>query len=119
MSERVLHQFDYEQSIPPSSMTTEGPGAQVIDQKWLQFDHYLVTGFTIASSPSTCLPDYMSWFRKVSHPYICIGELGDRPSVAPRRHLRSPNVEQANPSSQDDYGHLISFFYCYLIKQYI
>ncbi|XP_068498557.1 protein MAINTENANCE OF MERISTEMS-like [Phaseolus vulgaris] len=93
MPERVLRQFGYEKSIPPSPMSTESPGAHVIDQRWLQFDHHLVTGLTATSSPSACVPEYMSWFRTVSHPYIRRGELGDRPSVVPRRRLRSPNAE--------------------------
>ncbi|XP_068471118.1 uncharacterized protein [Phaseolus vulgaris] len=94
MPERVLHQFGYEQNIPPSPMAAEAPGAHVIDQRWLQFDHHVVTGLRVASSPSTCVPEYMSWCRAVSHPYIRRGELGDRPSVVPRHRLRSPNVEQ-------------------------
>ncbi|XP_068498257.1 protein MAINTENANCE OF MERISTEMS-like [Phaseolus vulgaris] len=105
MPERVLHQFGYEQSIPPSPMPTESPGAHIIDQRWLQFDHHLVTGLTAASSPSACVPEYMSWFRTVSHPYIRRGELGDRPSVVPRRRLCSPNAEQAGLSSQDERAH--------------
>jgi len=64
----------------------------------------------VAYSPSACVPEYMSWFRTVSHPYIRRGELGDRPSVVPRRHLRSPNVEQAGPSSQDERAQAVSFF---------
>jgi len=31
--------------------------------------------------PSVCVPEYMSWFMTVSHPYICKGELGDRRKV--------------------------------------
>jgi len=77
MPERVLRQFGYEQRISPSPMTAEAPGAHVIDQRWLQFDHHVVTGLRVASSPSACVPEYMSWFRTVSHPYIRRGELGD------------------------------------------
>jgi len=119
MPERVLRQFGYEQSIPSSPMAAEAPGAHVIDQRWLQFDHHMVTGLRVASSPSACVPEYMSWFRTVSHPYIHKGEFGDRPSVVPRRRLRSPNAEQAGHSSQDECAHAVSFFYCYVIKQYI
>ncbi|XP_068498074.1 uncharacterized protein [Phaseolus vulgaris] len=85
MPERVLRQFGYKQSIPSSPMVAEAPNAHVIDQRWLQFDHHVVTGLRVASSPSACVPEYMSWFRTVSHPYIHRGELGDRPSVVPRR----------------------------------
>ncbi|XP_068504193.1 protein MAIN-LIKE 2-like [Phaseolus vulgaris] len=102
MPERVLCQFGYEQSIPPSPMAAEAPGAHVIDQTWLQFDHHVVTGLRVASSPSACVPEYMSWFRTVSHPYIRRGELGDRPSVVPHCCLHSPNAEQAGHSSQDE-----------------
>jgi len=111
MPECVLRQFGYEQSIPPSLISNESLDAHVIDQRWLQFDHHLVTGLTNASSPSACVPEYMSWFRTVSHPYICRGELEDRPSVVPRRRLRSPNVEQAGLSSQDERAHSVSFFF--------
>ncbi|XP_068484433.1 protein MAINTENANCE OF MERISTEMS-like [Phaseolus vulgaris] len=105
MPERVLRQFGYEQSIPSSPMAAEAPSAHVIDQRWLQFDHHVVTGLRVASSPSACVPEYMSWFRTVSHPYIRRGELGDRPSVVPRRRLRSPNAEHAGHSSQDERAH--------------
>ena len=47
----------------------------------------------------------------MSHPYIRRGELGDRPSVVPRRRLRSPNAEQAGLSSQDECAHSVSFFF--------
>jgi len=40
MPERVLRQFGYEQSIPPSLILVEVPGANVFDQMWLQFDRY-------------------------------------------------------------------------------
>jgi len=72
----------------------------------------MVTGLRVASSPSTCVPEYISWFRTISHPYIRRGELGDRPNVVPRRHLRSPNAEQASHSSQDEHAQAVSFFYC-------
>jgi len=48
MPERVLGQFGYEHSIPPSSMAAKAPGAHVIDQRWLQFDHHVVTGLRVA-----------------------------------------------------------------------
>jgi len=61
-----------------------------------------VTSLTVASSPSACVPEYMSWFKMVSHTYIRRGELRDRHSVVPRHRLRSLDVEQAGPSSQDE-----------------
>jgi len=119
MPERVLRQFGYEQSTPSSPMAAKAPGAHVFDKRWLQFDHHVVIGLRVASSPSACVPKYMSWFRTVSHPYIRRSELGVRPSVVPRRRLRSPNAEQAGHSSQDERAHAVSSFYCYVIKQYI
>jgi len=110
----VLRQFGYEQSIPPSPMPTKSPGAHVIDQRWLQFDYHLVIGLIVASSPSACVPEYMSWFRTVSHPYIRRGELGDLPSVVPRRRLHSPNAEQTSISSQDERAHSVSFLFLLL-----
>jgi len=100
-------------------MAAEAPSAHVIDQRWLQFDHHVLTGLRVASSQSACVPEYMSWFRTVSHPHIRKGELGDRPSVVPCRRLRSPNVEQEGPLSQDERTQAVIFFYCYVIKQYI
>jgi len=61
MPERVLCQFGYEQSIPP----TESPGAHVIDQRCLQFDPHLVTGLTVASSLPACVHEYIAGFNSV------------------------------------------------------
>jgi len=91
-------------------MVAKAPGAHVIDRRWLHFDHHVMTGLRVASIPFACVLEYMSWFRTVSHPYIRRGELGDRPSVVPRRRFRSPNADQAGLSSQDERAQAVSFF---------
>ena len=43
----------------------------------------------------------------MSHPYIHKGELGDQLSVVPHRRLRSPDVDQASPLSQEKHAHSV------------
>ena len=82
----------------------------------MQFDNHLVTSLTVVYSPSACVPEYIFWFRTLSHSYIPICELGDQLTVVPRRRLRSPDAEQASPSSQDERAHSVRFFYFYVIR---
>ncbi|XP_068504309.1 protein MAIN-LIKE 1-like [Phaseolus vulgaris] len=69
MSERVLRQYEYTQIIPcnPSVLGHGHPDTNEMDRRWLHFNDYVIHDYAIAPYPDTCVEEYMSWFRSVSH----------------------------------------------------
>ncbi|XP_017437885.1 uncharacterized protein LOC108343937 isoform X2 [Vigna angularis] len=87
--ERVLRQFGFQQIIPRSPESLLMPNIPTIDLNWLRYVEHAITGVAEAHEPSTCVDEYLMWFRRVSHSYITPADDNDRPNLAlrMRRHL--------------------------------
>lgn len=58
----------------------------MIDDHWLYYVTHVLTQFTLTSSPSTCIEEYMQCYRWVSHPYVISGTDEDQPNLITRHH---------------------------------
>ncbi|PNX87652.1 serine/threonine-protein phosphatase 7 long form-like protein, partial [Trifolium pratense] len=78
LPERVLRQFGYMETIPrhPDSTANILDTVYRIDQHWLNYTDRVLTYDMLGSRstiPSDIAPGYMSWYFRISHPYIvCI-----------------------------------------------
>jgi len=80
LPERVLRQHGYVQLIPrhPATVIDGDPSTTELDQRWLHFNDYVVQDVALATDVGACIPEYLEWFRSVSHPYIIQMTEGDR-----------------------------------------
>ncbi|XP_028186321.1 protein MAIN-LIKE 2-like [Glycine soja] len=87
---RVLRQFGYIQSIPPSPVSVS-LSYDDIDDRWMHFmhfsDHVVAVG-DLCVVLGQVSADYMNWFFQISHPFMIPTQAGDQP-----RHAPAPNHE--------------------------
>ncbi|KAH1154544.1 hypothetical protein GYH30_049996 [Glycine max] len=108
--ERVVRQFGYIQSIPPSSVSARLSHDQ-IDDRWMQFAEYLLPAGQFCLVPGQVSANYMEWFFHISHPFMIPTQAGDQPRDAPAADPEdyiqppSPQVPVAfdPPPHVDDY----------------
>ncbi|XP_006573958.1 protein MAIN-LIKE 1-like [Glycine soja] len=86
--ERVTRQFDYIQTVPPSSVT-ESLTSDEIDDRWIHFSDHLVGAWEICVVPRQVAPYYMEWFFRISHPFVTPIE-----ETLESRQLPPPHVEE-------------------------
>ncbi|XP_014517379.1 protein MAIN-LIKE 1-like [Vigna radiata var. radiata] len=87
LPERVLRQFGFVHIIPRSPESLPMADIHTIDLHWLRYVDHAFIGVVEAEDPSTCVDEYLVWFRRVSHLYITPGDDDDRPSLAPRMRV--------------------------------
>ncbi|KAL5128537.1 Protein MAIN-LIKE 1 [Glycine soja] len=80
--ERVVRQFGYIQSIPPSPVSAR-LSHDDIDDKWMHFVEHVLPVGELCLMPGQVSTDYMEWFFRISHPFMIPTQAGDQPRYAP------------------------------------
>ncbi|KAH1197611.1 Protein MAIN-LIKE 1 [Glycine max] len=108
--ERVVRQFGYIQSIPPSPVSSRFSHDQ-IDDRWMEFADHLLPAGQLCLVPGQVSADDMEWFFRISHPFMTPTQAGDQQRDAlaadPEDYIQppSPQVPVAfdPPPYVDDY----------------
>ncbi|KAH1225153.1 Protein MAIN-LIKE 2 [Glycine max] len=98
---RVLCQFGYIQSIPPSPVSVS-LSYDDIDDRWMHFmhfsDHVVAVG-DLCVVLGQVSADYMNWFFQISHPFMIPTQAGDQPRHAPapdHEDYMQPDIPQVS-----------------------
>ncbi|KOM41117.1 hypothetical protein LR48_Vigan04g131500 [Vigna angularis] len=97
LPERVLRQFGFQQNIPRSPDSLPMPDIPTIDLNWLRYAEHAITSVIEADQSHACVDGYITWFRRVSHPYITPGNDDERPSLAPLMRRDIPDERLVPP----------------------
>ncbi|KAL5141605.1 Protein MAIN-LIKE 1 [Glycine soja] len=108
--ERVVRQFGYIQSIPPSPVSARLSHDQ-IDDRWMEFADHLLPAGQLCLVPGQVSADYIEWFFHISHPFMTPTQAADQqrdaPAAYPEDYIQppSPQVPVAfdPPPHVDDY----------------
>ena len=85
--ERVVRQFGYVQTIPPSPISAT-LSYEDINDRWMHYSNHLTVVGQICLVAGQVSGDYMEWFFLISHPFITPTQAGDQP-----RHPHVPQHE--------------------------
>ena len=88
LPERVLRQFGFMQPIPRPPSSLPMLDFATIDDRWRDYDQFIVIQVVLVPTSFSCLDGYLQWFKRVSHPYILRGVETERPSLVVMPRLR-------------------------------
>ncbi|KAJ1404457.1 Aminotransferase-like, plant mobile domain [Sesbania bispinosa] len=108
LPERVLRQYGYIQSIPPS-LHDAFPVSAISDvhYQFLHYEDHLLEDVYRGPQmtiPWECVDDYLRWYHRIPHPYL-IPSVDRVTNPVPRRVPRVPTVG----STSDGVGHVIGY----------
>ncbi|XP_028236831.1 uncharacterized protein LOC114416160 [Glycine soja] len=87
LTERVVRQFGYIQTVPPPPVRDSLTGTD-IDDWWVHFSDHVVPTGELCVVPGQVVPDNMEWFFQISHPFVTPTEeiVEPRPAPPPPPH---------------------------------
>ncbi|KAL5147235.1 Protein MAIN-LIKE 2 [Glycine soja] len=91
LTERVVRQFGYIQTVPPPPVRDSLTGTD-IDDWWVHFSDHVVPTGELCVVPGQVVPDNMEWFFQISHPF-----------VTPTKEIVEPRPAPPPPPHDDDF----------------
>jgi len=80
---RVMRQFGYIQCIPAHPVHP-WVSYDDVDDTWTHYSDHLATADDPCVVPGQCVPDYIDWFFRISHPFMTTTQPLDPPADAPQ-----------------------------------
>ncbi|KAL5133118.1 Protein MAIN-LIKE 1 [Glycine soja] len=93
--ERVVQQFGYTQTIPAPPIDLWVSYDDIHD-RWMHYEDHIVPTGEVYVVPGACSSDYITWFFRISHPFMTPGHAVD---PLPHGHAPQPPVVPQAPQT--------------------